>query len=225
MTSLDSADTATLYLVRHGESLANAGIPFTRTPEGSPLTDRGREQAHLVARRLKDVQADAVIASNLLRARQTAEIIAHDRGLPVRIIPELHERTIGRFALLTEIEGMEEYREQFAAYYRGTDEEKMRWKLAEEWESLEEAQRRFVQAVERVADDYPGKTTIVVAHGTVMRTFLIYAGYGTLSQLPDGAIENTGYIVVATDGRHWTVVDAVGVHLAEPATAGGGREE
>lgn len=225
MTSLDSANAATLYIVRHGESLANAGIPFTRTPEGSPLTDRGRQQAHLVAQRLRGVPADAVIASNLLRARQTAEIIAHDRGLPVRIVPELHERTIGRFALLADIEQMEEYREKFAAYYRGTDDEKLRWKLGEEWESLEEAQRRFVRAVERVADDYPGKTAIVVAHGTVMRTFLVYAGYGTLSQLPDGAIENTGYIVVKTDGRRWTVVDAVGVHLAEPAGTGSGREE
>jgi broad specificity phosphatase PhoE len=102
----------------------------------------------------------------------------------------------------------------------------MRWKLGEEWESLDEALHRFVGAVERVADDYRGKTAIVVAHGTVMRTFLIFAGYGTLSQLDEGSVENTGYVVVETDGEHWKVVDAVGVHLLESAGAGKrGREE
>ncbi|HEX6509678.1 MAG TPA: histidine phosphatase family protein [Chloroflexota bacterium] len=223
--SPDPTDITTLYIVRHGESLDNAGIPYKRTPEGSPLTERGREQAHDVARRLANVHADAVISSNLIRARQTAEIIARDRGLPVRIIAELHERSIGSFVDRPDLREQEEYRAKFDEYDRGTDDEKMRWKLADEWESLEEAQRRFVGAVERVVDDYPAKTAIVVAHGTVMRAFLIYAGYGTLGELQEGAIDNTGYVVVETDGRRWTVVDAYGVHPAEPVPAGEKREE
>ena len=57
----------------------------------------------------------------------------------------------------------------------------MAWKLAEDWESFDEALERFVRAVTAVADEYHHKTVIVVAHGTVMRTFLIFAGFGTLS--------------------------------------------
>jgi probable phosphoglycerate mutase len=204
-----------LYIVRHGESLTNVGADYPRTPEGSPLTERGRRQAHDVARRLASVHADVVISSDLLRACQTAEIIAGDRNLEVRIIPELHERTLGSFAGRTDLRELEEYREKFEEYDRGTAEDRMRWKLADEWESLEEAQLRFLRSVERVAGDCPDKTAIVVAHGTVMRTFLIYAGYGTLDQLPEEAIDNTGFIVVETDGRRWTVVEAVGVHLSE----------
>jgi broad specificity phosphatase PhoE len=217
MPPTDPAGLATLYLVRHGESLVNAGMSHIWLPEGSPLSERGRVQTHLLAQRLSHVHADAVIASGLLRSRQTAEIIAQDRDLPVRIVPDLHERTLGSFAFRTDLRALEEYRARFEEYDRGTQEEKLRWKLAEEWESFAEAQCRFVRALEAVADDYPARTVIVVSHGTVMRTFLIHAGYGTLDQLPEGAIENTGYVVVETDGRAWSVVDTVGVSLSEPA--------
>ena len=203
--------TTTLYIIRHGESLDNAGIAYPRTPEGSPLTELGREQAHQVAQRLADVHAEAVIASDLLRARQTAEIIARDRGLEVRIIPDLQERGVGSFGGRTNLEELEEYRAKFEEYDRGDEKVKMAWKLAEEWESLDEAMHRFLRAVDQVADDYRGKTAIVVAHGTVMRTFLIFAGWATLEELPEGAVDNTGYIVVETDGERWKIVDAVGV--------------
>jgi broad specificity phosphatase PhoE len=209
----------TLYIVRHGESLTNAGIPFPRTPEGSPLTALGREQAHIVAKELAHVHADAVIASNLTRARQTAEIIAAGRGIDVRIIPELHERSIGSFGDRTGLHDLDEYRPLFEAYERGTQQEKMAWKLADEWESLDEALHRFLGAVEQVAEEYRSKTAIVVAHGTVMRTFLIHQNFGTLDQLPDNAIDNTGYIVVKTDGHTWTITNTHGVHLKETATS------
>jgi broad specificity phosphatase PhoE len=216
----------TLYIVRHGESLDNAGIPHVRTPEGSELTDRGRQQAHTVARELAGVHADAVIASNLLRARQTAEIIAADRHLEVRIIPELHERSVGSFIGRENLRHLEEYRERYDAYDNGSEKDRMAWKLGEDWESLGEALERFVRAVTRVAVEYRDQTVIVVAHGTVMRTFLIFAGFGTLNQLPEGTVDNTGYIVVKTDGRRWTIIDSHGVHRADDlAPAARSREE
>jgi broad specificity phosphatase PhoE len=226
MTPDDTDLTTTLYIVRHGESLDNAGIPHIRTPEGSELTERGRQQAHTVARELSGVHADAVIASNLLRARQTAEIIAADRHLEVRVIPELQERSVGSFIGRENLRHLEEYRARYEAYDHGSEKDRMAWKLAEDWESLDEALERFVRAVTAVADEYRHKTVIVVAHGTVMRTFLIFAGFGTLDQLPEGTVDNTGYIVVKTDGRHWHIVDTHGVHRAdELATSTRAREE
>jgi broad specificity phosphatase PhoE len=226
MTPDDTDLTTTLYIVRHGESLDNAGIPHIRTPEGSELTERGRQQAHTVARELSGVHADAVIASNLLRARQTAEIIAADRHLEVRVIPELQERSVGSFIGRENLRHLEEYRARYEAYDNGSEKDRMAWKLAEDWESLDEALERFVRAVTAVADEYRHKTVIVVAHGTVMRTFLIFAGFGTLDQLPEGTVDNTGYIVVKTDGRHWHIVDTRGVHRAdELAASARAREE
>ena len=59
-----------LYLVRHGEQVdAEFGLP-----EG-PLSDRGKDQAHLIADRLKTVTFDAAYTSPMQRAIDTAEVI------------------------------------------------------------------------------------------------------------------------------------------------------
>lgn len=62
------------YLIRHGETQWNA----ERRVQGHtdiPLHDGGREQAALTGRRLADIRFGAVYSSDLIRARETAEII------------------------------------------------------------------------------------------------------------------------------------------------------
>ncbi len=82
-----------IYLVRHGETAGNA----TRTlqfPE-TPLSERGRAQAARVAARLVSVGAAAIVASDHLRAAETAEAVAAASGLPVAWEPLLAERNFG----------------------------------------------------------------------------------------------------------------------------------
>jgi len=64
---------ALTWLIRHGQSTANAGLPTSQYDE-VPLTARGREQAREVAA-LVQRQPDLLIVSPFLRARATAEPI------------------------------------------------------------------------------------------------------------------------------------------------------
>ena len=68
-----------LYLVRHAHS--DPGDPDSLRP----LSARGKEQARELGELLADVAADAVFASPLLRARETAAAIARAAGLELRI--------------------------------------------------------------------------------------------------------------------------------------------
>ena len=79
-----------VYLARHGESDWNVERRW-QGPAARPLTERGREQARELAARLADVDLDAVYASDLRRAWETAEAVASPRGLEVVRLPALDD--------------------------------------------------------------------------------------------------------------------------------------
>lgn len=85
-----------IYLVRHGETLDNARQVMQGQTQGE-LNERGRGQARQVAERLATEHFDAVVASDLHRAIQTAEVIAAPHGLSVTTTPLLRERDWGSF--------------------------------------------------------------------------------------------------------------------------------
>ncbi|KRL36959.1 phosphoglycerate mutase [Liquorilactobacillus uvarum DSM 19971] len=66
----------TLYIVRHGQSEANKAGILQGSKIDTPLTGKGRNQAEAVQQRLKELDFSKVYASPLLRAAQTAHIIA-----------------------------------------------------------------------------------------------------------------------------------------------------
>ena len=68
----------TLYIVRHGQSQANAAGILQGSQVDTPLTIKGQQQAQLVGQQLaaRKISFDLVVASPLLRAAQTAAIIA-----------------------------------------------------------------------------------------------------------------------------------------------------
>lgn len=74
-----------LYFVRHGESVANAQRVFAGQID-TPLTEKGREQAKAVGKAAKGQHFDLIVASPLIRAHETAEIIAREIGYPVENI-------------------------------------------------------------------------------------------------------------------------------------------
>ncbi len=86
-----------LYVVRHGESMANIERRFDATPPGAPLTELGLRQAERVAVWLAEQGArpSAVYASPFLRTQQTARPFALAAGARIEICEELCEVRVG----------------------------------------------------------------------------------------------------------------------------------
>lgn len=83
-----------LLLVRHGESRANVEA-IIQGPD-DPLTDRGRAQAAALGTYLAETyRIDAIYASAMDRARETARIAADSLTAPITIVPELAEINAG----------------------------------------------------------------------------------------------------------------------------------
>lgn len=86
-----------IYMVRHGQSVDNAHKIVSGRHE-TPLSELGKEQARAAGQHARGLALDLIVASPLMRAQQTAKIIAEAIGYPeadIVTIPELAERDLG----------------------------------------------------------------------------------------------------------------------------------
>ena len=148
--------TTTILLVRHGETFDNARQIMQGQTQGC-LNETGREQARQVAQRLAQEPVDVVVASDLQRAVQTAEIIAESHGLTVVTTPLLRERDWGGFTgrFIPDLTG-------------------------EVWpddiESEEALLMRARSFILYITATYPGKKVVAVGHGIINKAILaVYA--------------------------------------------------
>ena len=86
----------TLYLARHGETEDNVNRIMQGQTQGR-LTGNGLRQAAALRDRLRDARIDAIVASDLRRAIDTAAVVATPRGMTVETTPLLRERDWGSF--------------------------------------------------------------------------------------------------------------------------------
>ena len=82
-----------VFLIRHGETALN--VARILQPADTPLSARGIAQAQALARRLAGMGVAAILASDLPRARHTAEIINAATGAPIELTALLQERNFG----------------------------------------------------------------------------------------------------------------------------------
>ncbi|HUG56136.1 MAG TPA: histidine phosphatase family protein [Candidatus Limnocylindrales bacterium] len=195
----------TLYLVRHGESEANAARIFAGQTD-SPLTERGRRQAEAVAETLAPIRFDRVVSSDLSRCRDTAEAIARRQGLAVEIFPELREIDVGEAAgrAFDELKGLPAW----------TDGAFVRWPGGE---SLEQVLTRVTATIDRIVSASPGRTVCVVGHGGVTR-ILVSHYLGLLPRLDRSPATNTNITVISTDGLTYRVERLFGADHLDTGT-------
>jgi len=99
-----------LYFLRHGESTANVLREFSNSGWKHPLTERGVEQAHAAARSLTGVKVERVYSSPVMRAAQTAQILAARLGAPLELANALREWSVGIYEGTADPAGWELHR-------------------------------------------------------------------------------------------------------------------
>jgi probable phosphoglycerate mutase len=82
-----------IYLIRHGETALNADR-ILQLP-GTPLSERGLEQARRLGERLRSAKLARILTSDLTRAVMTAEAVRAATGAPLEFDDELRERNFG----------------------------------------------------------------------------------------------------------------------------------
>lgn len=87
----------TYYILRHGEAFSNVKNVNSSWPETirNPLTKNGIQQVKKSIEKLKDKQIDLIFASDLLRTKQTAELVSKAVKVKPRIDKRLREIDFG----------------------------------------------------------------------------------------------------------------------------------
>lgn len=190
----------TLYLVRHGETDPNRYRIMQGRGVDAPLNATGRQQAEAVARRFADMSLDAIYASGLRRAVETAQMAhRYHPKVPFAQNPDLDEMAWGIY------EGTPpspERDEALSDIYRRWDEGEY-GAAVEGGESIIDVQTRGVRAVRDIVEDHAGETVLVVTHGRMLRVLLASVLDGhSLDHMDDFDHSNTGVNgVVYQDGR------------------------
>jgi broad specificity phosphatase PhoE len=215
-----------VLLIRHGQSEWNADGRWQGQAD-PPLTDLGRLQAMHAARNLGTV--DAIVASDLQRASETAMIISEALGVgPVVLEPGLRERDAGEWSGLTRAEIERDWpgyldpppADRHASFGNapatdGSGRPATERRRPPSWEPDEVLLERTIEALGRVHDLAPGGEVIAVTHGGVV--YALEGRFGSpferLANLggrwvdvgPGGELRGLGDRVVLVDPDELTV--------------------
>lgn len=155
------------HLLRHGEHGLLGRVLAGRMP-GVGLTERGRAEIAAVAERLAGEPIAAIYSSPLQRTRESAEIVAARLQLPIEFRDDVIELDFGEwtgstFDAIRADPRWEAWRTQrsIAAIPGG--------------ESMRQVQRRAVDALLDINGRHPHQTVVVVSHGDVIRSALLFA--------------------------------------------------
>ncbi|MCH0539049.1 bifunctional RNase H/acid phosphatase [Streptomyces sp. MUM 203J] len=164
----DLGEPATFVLLRHGETLLTPQKRFSGSGGTDPeLSEAGRHQAEAAAEMLaaRGTVQD-IVASPLLRCRQTAQTVAARLGLDVRIEEGLREADFGAWEGLTFAEARERHPEELDAWLASP-------KAAPPGgESFAAVSRRVAAARDRLTERYAGRTVLLVTHVTPIKTLV-----------------------------------------------------
>lgn len=154
-----------LYFTRHGQTIWNVENKICGATDIA-LTDAGREQAKALGVEIREklekgeIKIDEIWCSPLSRAKNTAQFIADETGIPLKVEQRLIEQNFGRFeSTARDGEKFKESKTHFVDSYEGGES------------MLHLAQRIYNVLDEIKAGD---KVILIVAHNGIARSVQSY---------------------------------------------------
>ncbi|PIR71635.1 MAG: isoleucine--tRNA ligase, partial [Candidatus Nealsonbacteria bacterium CG10_big_fil_rev_8_21_14_0_10_37_25] len=144
------------YLFRHGHSLRQVKKIAMCWPEKiyCPLTKKGKEEVFAAVKKIKNKNIDLIFSSDLLRTKQTAEIISKETGAKIIFDKRLREVNVGIF---------NGQNPKLAWDYILKKKNPYLAKLPK-GESLTGLQKRVYDFLKKIDKKYQGKNIIIVSH-------------------------------------------------------------
>lgn len=162
----------TLILIRHGQAEHNQKNKIAGW-ENTVLTDFGREQAKILAKRIEREFTDItkIISSDLSRALETARILNAKIGVDILITSELRERNFGIANGMNKTEAQK--------YIKNPTDPLEKWIKYPNSETWDKFYLRVSTFLEKVIDELED-TVIIVCHGGTIRNIISWwLGIGT----------------------------------------------
>lgn len=190
----------TIYIFRHGQTDYN----MSRRVMGQldiPLNETGRTQAIELANKISEEPIQAIYTSPLLRAKQTAQILADKIGIPIIPDKRLMERNNGKLQghIVHGTDNPDEYQtdyNQLELLLPAAQLNDNNWK-PDGGESRTECWSRAQKAITEIVKNTPYDTIAISTHSVVMRGILNMVGMG------DAKINNCDYVKLIWDGKNF----------------------
>ena len=170
-----------LILIRHGQSVGNLHNAFLGHTD-LPLTELGHAQAERAAAYLVTAAPDAIYASDLLRAYQTAEHTAHKLGLPIIKSEALREIYAGEWEGLPFDRLAVDFAEDYGVWCSDIGASRPTG-----GEAVGELYQRIYRELVRIAKENEGGRILVFLHATPIRAIsarLLGHGLSGMKDLP-----------------------------------------
>jgi len=180
-----------LLLARHGESVWNAERRFQGRTD-IPLSARGRAQAEALAQGLRGYRVRAAYVSPYRRAVETAELALRGSDVPMTVLPELRELSLGQWEGCTVDDVRARYGSPSRAWLRAPHD-----CPPPDGEPLPDVHTRVQAAVDRIAAAHPnGDDVLIVAHGGVISVYACYLLGASFNDLWRLRVDNASLTVV-----------------------------
>ena len=172
---------AELWLIRHGDAIPG---PDEIIPSGIydnlPLSQKGREQARLLAERLQQIHFDAAYSSPLRRCQETAAPVIEQLHLPLTLVEDVKEIYLGNIAPVS----ASITNDNLVALSKALEERQIEIvRMASSsgnWDSLQTSEpskafrQRVVAAIDGIAQRHIGDRVLIFAHGGVINAYFAH---------------------------------------------------